>query len=73
MADIVAAADLSSHGWKTYLAGAAAIIGGVSAILVANQYEAGFAGITAGLALIGLRGSVAKIIQLLQGILATRN
>lgn len=70
LADTTAAANLSPHGWKTYLAAAAAIVGGASAVLVAHQYEVGFAGIVFGLGLIGVRGSAAKIIQVLQSILA---
>lgn len=64
--------EISTQGWKTYLAAVAAIIGGLAAILVNGQYEVGFAGIIAGLALIGIRGSVAKVIELLQQLLARR-
>jgi hypothetical protein len=62
--------NTSPHGWKTYLAAAAAIIGGAALVLVNNQYEAGLTSIVAGLALIGVRGSIAKVIELLKALVA---
>lgn len=61
MADIE---PISPHGWKTYLAGAAAIIGGVTLILVNQQYEAGFTAIVAGLTILGLGSKLAKLIAI---------
>lgn len=56
------------HGWKTYLAAAAAILAGAVA-LVNGHYAEGLGGIVAGLALIGVRGAVAKVIETLQQLL----
>ena len=53
---------LQIHGWKTYLAGAAAILAGAVAVVNGNYHD-GIAGVIAGLALIGIRGAVAKLIQ----------
>lgn len=69
MADIE---PISPHGWKTYLAGGAAIIGGATLILVNNQYEAGLASIVAGLGIIGIGGKLAKLIELLKILAAKR-
>ncbi len=63
---------MSPHGWKTYLAAGAAIIGGLATIVNANHYQEGFTMIVGGLALIGVRGSVARVIEVLQAILAKR-
>jgi hypothetical protein len=56
--------SVSPTGWKTYLAGAAAIIGGVSLALVTHQYEAGLASVIAGLTILGLGGKLAKLIAI---------
>lgn len=65
--------NISPHGWKTYLAGGSAIIGGVTMILVNNQYEAGGAAIVVGLGILGIGGKAAKIIALLQSLAAKRS
>ncbi|OLE52670.1 MAG: hypothetical protein AUG51_17005 [Acidobacteria bacterium 13_1_20CM_3_53_8] len=53
------------HGWKTYLAAAAAITAG--AVAIANgDYVHGGQGIIGGLALIGIRGGLARLIQAVQ-------
>jgi len=59
---------IPAHGWKTYLAGAAAIIGGATLILVNNQFEAGFASVIAGLTILGVGGKLARLITLLKVI-----
>jgi len=60
------------HGWKTYLAAGAAIITGIS--MAANGEVAhGISVAIGGLALIGLRGAAAKIIQVVQGLTSTLN
>lgn len=64
--------NVSPHGWKTYLAGASAIIAGWTLILVNQQYEAGLAGIIAGLTIIGVGGKLAKVIELLKTLAAKR-
>ncbi len=55
----------STHGWKTYLAGASAIIAGITALANGN-IEVGALGIINGFALFGLRGALAKIISLIK-------
>jgi len=55
----------SSHGWKTYLAAAAAIIAGLMGI-TNGDYVHGLQGVVGGLALIGIRGGIAKVIQAIQ-------
>lgn len=57
--------EVSSHGWKTYLAAVAAITAGAVA-LVNGDVAHGLQGIVGGFALIGLRGGMAKIIQAVQ-------
>lgn len=64
--------NISAHGWKTYLAGGSAIVGGATLILVNNQYETGIAAIVGGLTILGIGGKAAKIIQLLQALAAKR-
>ncbi|MCP9494264.1 MAG: hypothetical protein MSG64_07400 [Pyrinomonadaceae bacterium MAG19_C2-C3] len=54
----------STHGWKTYLAGASAILTGVIA-LTNGDAEVGALGIINGFALFGLRGALAKVISLI--------
>ncbi len=56
---------MNAQGWKTYLAAAAAITAGAVAI-VNGDFVHGSQGIIGGLALIGIRGGMAKIIALLQ-------
>lgn len=52
------------HGWKTYLAAAAAIITGIS--MAANgRYAEGAMMIVGGLALVGVRGAIARVIETL--------
>ena len=63
---------VAAHGWKTYLAGAAAIIGGLALILVQNEFEAGLASIVAGLGIIGIGGKLSKLIELMKVIAAKR-
>jgi hypothetical protein len=54
--------EKSSHGWKTYLAAAAAITAGGVAIANGDVIH-GLQGIVGGIALVGLRGGMAKIIE----------
>jgi hypothetical protein len=57
---------MSAHGWKTYFAAGVSIVTG--AVAVANgDYAHGAQGVIAGLALIGIRGGIAKIIQAVTG------
>ncbi len=59
--------EVSSHGWKTYLAAVAAITAG--AVALANGDVAhGLQGIVGGVGLIGIRGGIAKIIQVIQAV-----
>lgn len=53
---------MNAHGWKTYLAGASAILAGVVAG-INGDWHTGFTGIIGGLALVGVRGAFAKVIQ----------
>lgn len=62
MKDIETEEEKSSHGWKTYLAAAAAITAGTVA-LVNGDFVHGLQGIVSGIALIGLRGAAAKAIE----------
>jgi hypothetical protein len=55
-------APSSSTGWKTYLAAALAVGAGVLAI-ANGHYQEGATGIISGLALVGIRGALAKIIE----------
>ena len=57
---------MNSHGWKTYLAAGAAISAGALAI-VNGDYAHGAQGVIGGLALIGIRGGIAKIVEALYG------
>lgn len=50
------------HGWKTYLAAAGAILTG-AAMVFEGQYTEGAAMIVGGLALVGVRGAIAKVIE----------
>jgi len=63
---------MSVHGWKTYLAAAAAILTGAVAI-TQGQVQVGISGIIAGMALIGVRGAAAKIITALQEVASLLN
>ena len=52
----------SAQGWKTYLAAVAAIAAG--AVSITNgDYVHGAQGVIGGLALIGIRGGLAKLIN----------
>jgi hypothetical protein len=66
------AEDVQPHGWKTYLAAGAAVITGVS-MVVNGQVGEGITITIGGLALIGLRGAAAKIIQVVQSLTSTLN
>lgn len=59
---------MSAHGWKTYLAAAAAMLTGAVAIVNGNVVE-GLLGIIGGFSLMGLRGAAAKIIESLQQLI----
>jgi hypothetical protein len=66
------AEPVQPHGWKTYLAAAAAMVTGIS--MIANGEVAhGITVAIGGLALIGLRGAAAKIITALQNLSSTIN
>ena len=64
--------QVQPHGWKTYLAAGAAIVTGAS-MIVNGQVGEGISVAIGGLALIGLRGAAAKIIQAVQGLTSTLN
>ena len=53
----------AAQGWKTYLAAAVLVIGGIKLIAVDNHYQEGFQMLVAGLALVGIRGALAKVIE----------
>jgi hypothetical protein len=59
----------SSHGWKTYLAAAAAIAAGGVALANGDVLH-GIQGIVSGIALIGLRGAAAKIVEAVRELIA---
>lgn len=58
---------MNAHGWKMYLAGAAAIVAGLNDALVKGQYSLGIKEAIAGLAIIGLSSKLAKLILALTG------
>jgi hypothetical protein len=64
--------QMNTQGWKTYLAAAAAILAGIVAV-TQGHYAEGASGVIGGLALVGVRGAIAKVIEAIlskQGALA---
>jgi hypothetical protein len=60
--------EKSSHGWKTYLAAAAAITAGAVALANGDVIH-GVEGLISGVALIGLRGAAAKIVEAIRQLI----
>ena len=58
---------MSAHGWKMYLAGAAAILAGANDFFVNGNRGLGIKEAVAGLAIIGLSSKLAKLILAISG------
>jgi hypothetical protein len=54
---------MNAHGWKTYLAAGALAVTGAADILANGQTGQGIKEIIAALALVGIRGGFAKLIE----------